>query len=100
MSPIRTARAHPLDSELVESHLLLDREGDQLFVEAWRHGLQSLPIGKRRGRLAGTTGHLAESVVETMLVDMGYTPLWHFAAGGHGVDLLVITPGCDGVVAN
>ncbi|MDF1597094.1 MAG: hypothetical protein P1T08_13520 [Acidimicrobiia bacterium] len=96
---IRTATAHPLDPDMVESHLLPEKEGDQLFAHAWHDGLSSLPIGSRRGRLAGTTGHIAESIVETVLVDIGYTPLWHFAAGGHGVDLVLITPQFDAVLA-
>ena len=83
---------------MVESHLLPEREGDQVFAQAWHDGLSSLPIESRRGRLAGTTGHIAESIVETVLVDFGYTPLWHFAAGGHGVDLVLITPAFDGVL--
>lgn len=84
---------------MVESHLLPEREGDRLFAQAWQDGLSPLPVGRRRGRLAGTTGHLAESIVETVLVDIGYTPLWHFAAGGHGVDLVLITPEFDGAIA-
>lgn len=42
---------------------------------------------------------MAESIAETVLVDFGYTPLWHFASGGHGVDLVMATPDFDGVLA-
>jgi len=90
---------------MVESHFRRDpetnelREAEELFDKAWRLGLSSLPLNERRGRLASTTGHIAESVVETILVGLGYTPLWHFASGGHGVDLLLVTPAFDAVLA-
>lgn len=54
---------------------------------------EGLPRGDRPGGLAGVTGHIAESVAESMLVDAGWTPLTQFEgpfSGGHGVDLLMI----------
>jgi hypothetical protein len=44
--------------------------------------------------LAGTTGHVAESVAELVLERCGWTPVWHFVGPGrHGVDLLLLGPG-------
>lgn len=98
ITAMRAAPAHALDPETVESHLLPDREADELCARAWRDGLSSLPLNERRGRLPGATGHIAESVVETIRVSLGYIPLWHFASGGHGVDLLLVTPEFDAVL--
>lgn len=88
-----------LDENLVESHLFLDREGDRLFRLACREGLAALPVPQRRGRLATTTGHITEPVVESMLACEGWIPIWHFATGGRGVDLVVISASFDRVLA-
>lgn len=99
-SAMRTATTHPFPADLVESHLLLERVGDQLFKNAWRYGLHTLSHDQRRGQLPGVIGHIAESIIESILVELGYTPLWHFrSTGGHGVDLLLVTPSFDGVLA-
>jgi hypothetical protein len=66
---------------------------DGVFETAFRRGLGAIPRRQRVGALAGTTGHVAESVVELLLVDAGYYPIWHFTGPGrHGVDLLVLGP--------
>ena len=49
--------------------------------------------------LAGTTGHIAESVTEVLLDGSGWQVLWHFEGPGrHGADLVFLAPG-DRVVA-
>jgi hypothetical protein len=46
------------------------------------------------------TGHVAESVVELLLAEVGYQLLWHFTGPGrHGVDLIVLCPAGERVVA-
>jgi hypothetical protein len=75
------------------------RPADALFERAWRGTLASVSRVERAGRLSGITGHLGESVVEVLLDALGYSVLWHFVgplSGGHGVDLLVLSP--DGKV--
>jgi hypothetical protein len=70
------------------------RDGDRVFAAAFAGTLAALPPGARRGALAGTTGHVAESVVEVVFERCGWTPVWHFiGAGRHGVDLLLLGPG-------
>lgn len=63
-------------------------------MRAWQGTLTELsPI--ERVRLSGITGHVGEAVVEVMLDSLGYHMLWHFTgplSGGHGVDLLVLSP--------
>jgi hypothetical protein len=84
---------------MVKSHLLSDRPADVLFHRAWSDGLSALPPDERRGALATATGHIAESVAETLLERAGFTPLWHFIAGGQGVDLLMVDPEMERVLA-
>lgn len=73
---------------------------DQLFARAWRESLHALTPGERRGALAGVTGHVAESVTEVLFEARCYYPVWHFTgAGGHGVDLLMLCPALERIVA-
>jgi hypothetical protein len=55
---------------------------------------------KRRGALAGVTGHVAESAVEVLLEELGWVPVWHFVGPGrHGVDLLLLGPNAERLYA-
>jgi hypothetical protein len=95
-----TAAILPLPPESVAGCLNLDDPTDRLFARACRHTLAALSSSERRGALAGVTGHVAESVVELLLDDLGYAPLWHFSGPGqHGIDLLVLSPSQTQVVA-
>jgi hypothetical protein len=94
------AAALPLASAMVEGCLDLDQVADRVFARAWRESLTALSPAERRGALAGVTGHVAESVVELLLADLGYQLLWHFTGPGrHGVDLIVLCPSMERVVA-
>ncbi|HKP42249.1 hypothetical protein [Mycobacterium sp.] len=73
---------------------------EELFRVAVRTSLASIPTVDRTGRLNGITGHIAESVVAALLEELGFTPLQHMVgpeSGGHGVDLLMLTPGLEAV---
>jgi hypothetical protein len=94
------AAALPLASAMVEGCLDLDQVADRVFARAWRESLTALSPAERRGAPAGVTGHVAESVVELLLADLGYQLLWHFTGPGrHGVDLIVLCPAGERVVA-
>ena len=100
LSALRLAKSHPLSADLVKAHLVDKSPDDRLFESAWRNGLGSIPLDRRRGRLPGVIGHIAESIAESIFVDLAFIPLWHFDSnGGNGVDLLMILPAFDGVVA-
>lgn len=98
---LRTAAAIPLTRGIVADCLDVDeRPDDVVFARAFAHGLASLDASERGGRLAGITGHVAESVIEVVLTDHGWTPVWHFVGPGrHGVDLLMLGPGAERVFA-
>lgn len=97
--PLRTASPFPLDAAVVESCLRLDDPLDAAFAEAFRFSLDRLRPSGRRGALPGVTGHIAESVVEVLLNELGYHPIWHFPGPGrHGIDLAVLSPELDRVL--
>jgi hypothetical protein len=97
--PLRDATAFPLDPEIVESCLNGQRPVDAVFRRAFRRSLAAVPPPLRPAALAGVTGHVAESVTEVILHELGYFPLWHFAAtGGHGIDLAMLAPTADRVI--
>ena len=74
--------------------------GDLPFAIAWTRSLGALAPDERRGALAGVTGHVAESVVELLLADLGYHAVHDFIGPGrHGVDLLMLSPAADRVLA-
>jgi hypothetical protein len=96
--PLRDATPFALDAALVES-CLTDKPVDAVFRAAFRESLSSVPRDARSGALAGTTGHIAESVIEVVLNELGYAPLWHFTGpGGHGIDLAMLSPAMDRVI--
>jgi hypothetical protein len=98
-SALRSATAWGLDSALVAS-CLLDSAADRLFAAAWEHGFISLPRSHRRGALLGVMGHIAESAVELALCELDYAPVWHLVGPGrHGVDLIMLSPSTDHLVA-
>jgi hypothetical protein len=90
-----------LDGQTVSACLDLHaRPGDLTFALAWTRSLRALAPHERSGALAGVTGHVAESVVELLLADLGYPPVHDFTGpGGHGVDLLMLSPAADHVLA-
>ena len=90
---LRRAPAVDLQRSPVEHCLDLRQPGDVRFHVAWTRSLDALAHNERAGALAGVTGHVAESVLELLLADVGYHPVWHFTGPGrHGVDLLMLQP--------
>jgi len=104
-SALRTAPSIPLPVEnvwdCIDSHNARAADAEAQFRRAFASGLAAIPIAQRAHGLNGVTGHVAESVVEMILAERGWTPLEHFEgpfSGGHGVDLAMATPGFDNVV--
>jgi hypothetical protein len=96
---LRSARALPLERDLI-SRLTLDDELGRRFALACIGSLAALRPEERRGGLAGVTGHVGESIVEIVLAEHGWSPVWHFEGPGrHGVDLLLLGPGAEGLFA-
>lgn len=85
---------------MVSSCLDVSQELDRRFDTAWKRSLRALPKAQRSGALPGVTGHVAESVVESILDEHAFVPLAHHAsAGRHGVDLLMLHLPSDMVFA-
>jgi hypothetical protein len=77
------------------------RDAEETFREAYEHSLAGID-SSRRGRLAPATGHIAESVAAALLADSGWIPIIQFVtplAGGHGIDLAMLTPDSERVFA-
>lgn len=82
-----------MEDGLVEGCLNTTAPGDRLFDRGWRRGAHHLSRSER-ALIASVTGHVAESVVELLLNELGWEPLWHFSGPGyHGVDLVFLAPG-------
>jgi hypothetical protein len=97
---LRAAAHFSLEPASVLSHLDRKERVDRLFARAFTRGLQSVPLAERRSALAPITGHVAESVIASELVEYGWTPVWQFIGpGGHGVDLLMLDPSVERVLA-
>ncbi len=98
---VRAASVFLLQRQVVRGCLKpRKRPTDRVFARAFDHSLAALEPGERRGALAGVTGHVAESVVEILLAEHGWIPVWHFVGPGrHGVDLLLLGPGAERLVA-
>jgi hypothetical protein len=74
---------------------------EAVFAQAFATSLQQVPQAQRAG-LQATAGNIAEAVVEVVLVDLEWSPLYHDerpSSGGHGVDLMMVTPSMDKVAA-
>lgn len=98
IASLRQAMAFKLDPRVVDDCLDLASAADQLFCRARQAPRGSL-TRRERAILAGTTGHIAESVTEVLLDTCGWHVLWHFEGPGrHGADLVFLAPG-DRVVA-
>lgn len=97
IAALREAAPFRLAPSLVENCLGLAAK-DALFTRGWLHGPANLTRAERSA-IAGVTGHIAESVTEILLDRLGWQVLWQFPGpGGHGVDLVFLTPG-DLVIA-
>jgi len=91
-SVLRQSAAFDFDAAVVKGCLDPASAADSLFARAWRSGPASL-TRTQRCRVAGVTGHVAESVTELFLDRQSWRPLWHFSGPGqHGVDLVFLTP--------
>ena len=91
MNPLRDAVPLQISRATVEICLDPAEPGDQLFRAAWTGSLEAHSRAHRCGALPGITGHVAESVVELMLVDHGFVAVAHHPGPGrHGVDLLML----------
>jgi hypothetical protein len=97
-SVMRQSAAFPLDAAVVLACLDPASAPDRLFAQAWRSGPSALTRAQRCA-VAGTTGHIAESVTEVLLDGLQWRALWHHRGPGpHGVDLIFLTPD-DQIVA-
>ena len=97
---LRSAQAIPLERDLVLGCLDLKKELDRRFARACTGSLAALRPAERRGGLAGTTGHVAEAVVESLLLEHGWNPFWDLPGPGlHGVDLLFLDPSAEHLFA-
>lgn len=93
---LRLAVPLPVPAEAIEGCLDLERPSDRLFRAAWTQSLDAVPRSRRGGALGGITGHVAESVVEVMLVDADYVPVAHHPGPGRrGVDLVMLHLTCE-----
>lgn len=99
---LRSAPPLELPTKLVESCIDSGQASAQLaesqFRSAFVGSLGALPRQARAGGLNGVTGHIAESVAETILVDAGWSPVEHFLgpfSGGHGIDLALLSPSLE-----
>lgn len=98
---IRRAPPIALEASVVSGCLdPAERPQDVPFAIAWSRSLSALASHERGGALAGVTGHVAESVVEILLAELGYDSVHHFVGPGrHGIDLLMLAPARDHVLA-
>ena len=75
---LRSARPLPFDLDLVFECVNRDDPLDRRFARACADSLAALPPAERHGALGGVTGHVAESVVESIFAGHGWSPVWHF----------------------
>lgn len=99
MNPLRAAAAFEIDSDLVENRLDRTKPRDEQFFQCWQAS-HAIPVQRIPNGLAGTSGHVAESVVECWLADFGLIPIAdQDGPGRHGVDLLMLDPEVETVLA-
>ena len=97
--PLRDAMPFPLTDAVVEKCLRPDHELDAVFATAYRGSLASVPGERRSGALNGIVGHVAECVIESVLHELGYYPIWDLEGPGrHGIDLAMLSPATDRVI--
>jgi hypothetical protein len=90
---LRSAQPIPFERDLVLGCLDPEKELDRRFARAFSGSLAALRPEERRGGLAGITGHVAEAVIESVLVEHRWNPVWDLPGSGlHGVDLLFLDP--------
>jgi hypothetical protein len=97
---LRGATTFPILPSQVSDCLDLKKPGDRLFDAAWRNGLSSIDKTLRCGSLCSVIGEVAEAVAEVLLGEHGYSPVYDLCERGvHGVDLLLLTPDSESVMA-
>jgi hypothetical protein len=97
---LRSAQPIAFERELVLDCLDRHDELDRRFDRACAGSLAALRPEERRGGLAGVIGHVGESIVEVVLAGHGWSPVWHFTGPGrHGVDLLLLDPNAERLIA-
>jgi hypothetical protein len=70
-------------------------EAERQFLRAATHGLAAIARSDRDPSLNATTGHVAESITETLLADSGWTIVEQQpgdVSAGHGIDLGALSP--------
>lgn len=102
---LRDATPMALPIDFVESCIDSGHEraaaSEAQFRRAFGDGLGGIPRHERLGGLNSVTGHIAESVTELLLADLGWTPVDHMVgpfSAGHGIDLAFLTSAMDRVV--
>jgi hypothetical protein len=105
MAGIRAAAALALSTQVVEDCIKSGKnhaeESEALFRRAFRTSLTDIPKTQRTGGLNSVAGHIAESVAEVLLSDLGWIPVSQMTgpfSAGHGIDLAFLTSDLDRVV--
>lgn len=88
--------------ECVHATTASDRIDDleQSVADLLLHG-RPIPV-QHRGSIQPVLGNIAEAVIETTLVELGWQPVSNDSSGSsssHGVDLLMLDPDLDRLVA-
>jgi hypothetical protein len=103
---LRQAAPFTLDQNLVADHYFAafgrDRamrerptKAETQFLRAATHGLAAIARSERDPALNATTGHVAESIAETLLAEFGWTIVDQQSgdvSAGHGIDLAALSP--------
>lgn len=103
---LRQATPFALDQNLVPDHYFAafgrDRvmreqptKAETQFLHAATHGLAAIKRPDRDPALNATTGHVAESITETLLAESGWTIVDQQSgdvSAGHGIDLAALAP--------
>ena len=103
---LRQATPFALEPNLVPEHYfaafgrdLVMREepsnAETQFLRAATDGLAAIALSDREPALNATTGHVAESIAETLLAESGWTIVDQQSgdvSAGHGIDLAALAP--------